>query len=72
MPEDVSRIFAAFDRARHLVIDGLNMTEPYQDAIDLLESAFRAALDEPSTTLDEVLAARDETVKEVRQWWSGW
>ncbi|QIS05908.1 hypothetical protein F5X71_29595 [Nocardia brasiliensis] len=62
--EDVSRILAAFDRARHLIIDGLNMTEPYQDAIDLQESAFRAALVERSITQDEVLAERGETLRE--------
>lgn len=35
-------------------------------------SPLDAALDRPSTTLHEVRADRDETVKEVRGWWWGW
>ncbi|RBO91309.1 hypothetical protein [Nocardia puris] len=71
-PHAMVDIDSALDAARSMVVDGLDMSEPYTDAIDVFESAFRAALDNSTPTLESVLASRGESVEEVRQWWGGW
>lgn len=72
-PYTKEQVTEAVNNGVNVIRDALDLSEPFEDLLNLAVNAIVTVLETPEAALDQVIEANyAESPDEVRGWWDGW